>query len=110
MRRLPHGDGTPALSRGKSSIVVGCSSSGMVCQGTLKLVSGKKVVGKVAYSVKGGASMSVKLEVTKAGMRLLQKAPRHRISTSATATVAGGLTAKRTIVLKLRRQRGPRAY
>ncbi len=87
------------VSAGKVKVVVACSGA-MVCHGSLKLVHRKVVVAKTTYVVKGGASKTLKLLVTRAGMNLLHKAKTHRISTTATATVVGGAKAVRTIVVR----------
>ncbi|MBO0843883.1 MAG: hypothetical protein J2P22_00500 [Nocardioides sp.] len=93
--------GTAVVASGKTKVTVACSGA-MVCTGKIKLVASKKVVAANAYTTTGGSTKTVTLHVTAAGMTMLHKAKTHSISTNATATVAGGPTAKRTIVLKLK--------
>ncbi len=87
------------MAGGKVKVVVGCSGA-QVCRGTLKLVKGRVVVATTSYAAAGGTQKTVPLSVSIAGKSLLRNAPRHRISTTATATVSGGTTARRTIVVK----------
>ncbi|MGB0098998.1 MAG: glycine-rich protein [Nocardioides sp.] len=89
------------VADGKTKVAVTCAGA-VLCRGTLKLVQNKSVVATARYSSAGGSKVTVTLKLTKVGKKLMEKAKKRGITTRATASVAGGTTASRTIVLKPR--------
>jgi len=62
----------------------------------------------VSYTVAAGAQRSIALPISKAGMHLLTRARKHVLRVQARATLTGGKTAGREIVLQLRSPSGHR--
>jgi hypothetical protein len=110
---------------GRATVTLACSggSAGSACRGTLSLSIRKRtvrlvhhrrrvgfttiVLARAGYTVTSGASRSIKLRLTSAGLALLRHAPHGRASVRATATLTGGRAAQRTIALQLEpRKRG----
>jgi hypothetical protein len=91
--------GHSSVSNGKAKVAIGCSGP-IACDGKLKLSTASGNVLAVApYTVQGGDSKTITLQLTQHAMSLLNNAPNHRLSVQATATVANGSTAHRTIIL-----------
>jgi hypothetical protein len=88
-----------------------------ICRGRLSLTVRKRIVRRVhghrsvrhrtiavaraRYAVASGQTRAVTLPLTDAGLRLLAHSRRHRVRVRATATLNGGTTAHRTLVLRL---------
>ncbi|WP_051552173.1 glycine-rich protein [Nocardioides sp. URHA0020] len=88
------------VAGGRAKIVVGCAGA-TVCRGTITIVRGRTVVATGAYRASRGTSVVVRTRLTRAGSALVKKTKGPRLSAQARATVVGGVTARRTIVLKL---------
>ena len=96
------------VAAGKAKVTVACSGA-IVCDGTLTLSvakSGSRVVVLAAtrYSVQGGHRRMIVLPLTRAAVALLTKAPNHRLSVHATATLTAGTaatTATAAVILTL---------
>ncbi len=92
-------------------------AAGGACRGTYSLTFRERIVVRVhrrrrvvlrtivlaraRYAVASGRSRTVTLPLTAAGLRLLEHSRGHRLGVRATATVSGGTTAQRTIVVAL---------
>jgi hypothetical protein len=102
-----------AVSDGVARVPIACASAN--CSGTIELTEqevlkthkGKKtivkkktlVLGKVSYSLAAGHSATIGIRMTAAGKTALAKAKHHQLAVEAVASVAGGLAAKRAVVI-----------
>lgn len=104
---------------GSAGIELACGggAAGSVCRGRLSLtkrtlvvrrVHGHRraihrtvIVARVRYAVPRGQTRTVKVTLTDAGMRLLERSRDRRLRMSGTATVRGGAAAHRSIALRL---------
>jgi Carboxypeptidase regulatory-like domain len=99
------------VSGGSARVPVACANA--ACAGTIELTGqiavkgkGKKkakkqtvVLGKGSYSLAAGKSATIVVRLTAAGKNALAKAKGHKLSGNAGATVAGGLTVTKPVVL-----------
>jgi hypothetical protein len=88
-----------------------------ICRGTLSLTIRKRIVkrvhhrrrvtfktfvlARVSYRLPTGKQESVAVTLSPVGLRLLGAALHHRLSVHASATLTGGRTARRAVVLQL---------
>jgi hypothetical protein len=101
------------VSGGSARVPIACAAAN--CTGTIELTEqivvkhrkGKKtikkkktvVLGKGSYSLVAGKSATIAIRLTAAGKSALAKAKHHKLSAKASATVSGGKTVARAIVL-----------
>lgn len=94
-----------ALPTGLVTVKLGCARKGGACRGTLELSvrvgHTLEVIARRSYAVTPGGERSVVLDVSALGRTLLKSAPNHRLRVTATASVHGGRTATRVVVLYL---------
>jgi hypothetical protein len=107
-----------AHSRTNATLACSGGGTGASCRGTLSLTVQRRVVrrvgrgraavvemvtlGRATYSLAAGASRSIMVPLTNAGVLALRAAPGHRLSVQATIALAGGMTVQRTITLRRR--------
>lgn len=110
---------TAAHSRTNATLACSGGGGGGACRGTLLLTVGRRVTRRVgqrpaaaietvmlartSYSLAAGASRSIVVPLTDAGVLALRAAHGHRLRVQATITPTLGATAERTITLKRRR-------
>jgi Carboxypeptidase regulatory-like domain len=115
----------PAVTVSSAKIVVSGSSARVpiacanaTCAGTIELTGqiavkgkGKKkakkktvVLAKGSYSLAAGKSATIAVHLSAAGKSALAKAKRHKLSATAVVSVAGGTTAKKSIVLAAKKK------
>ena len=101
------------VSRGTAQVPIACASAN--CSGTIELTEqevfktrkGKRtivskktlVLGKASYSLAAGHSATIAVHLTRPGKAALAKAKHHQLSVEAIASVAGGTTAKKAVVI-----------
>ena len=103
----------------RAPATLACSGgpAGSVCRGTLSLTVRERIVVRVhrrrrvlqrtvvlasaRYAIASGRTRTVSLPLTAAGLRLLARTRGHRLHVRATASVRGGATVHRTIVVRL---------
>lgn len=102
----------------RARVTLACrgGAAGSTCRGTLSLTRRKRIVrhahhrrtvthrtivlARTGYAVESGQTQPVALRLTDAGLRLLAHADEGRLRVRATATVSGGSTARRAIVVE----------
>jgi hypothetical protein len=91
-----------SVANGKAKVSLACSGLSP-CGGKLKLTSPTSgdVLAVAPYTVQDGNSKTITLQLTQHAISLLNRAPNHRLSVQATATLTGGTAAHRTITLTL---------
>ena len=113
--------GRAFVSHARAKVSIACSggAAGAVCTGRLSLTVRRRVVRHIHhrrkvsfktivlaraanYSVASGRAEVVALRLTAAGLRLLRRAPHHRLPVRAATTLAGGNGASSAIVLQLK--------
>lgn len=103
----------------RANIRLACTggSAGDICSGRVSLTKRQQVVRRVhgrrtvihrtvlvaraRYAIERGQTETDTPPLTDAGLRLLERARHHRLRVRATATLRGGATARRTIVVRL---------
>jgi hypothetical protein len=88
------------VSAGQTKVSLTCSGA-VTCRGKLQLTFRTVVVASATYALTNSRGKAIGLRLTAGALTLLRKAPNHRLSTTATATVTGGTTTRRTIILRL---------
>jgi hypothetical protein len=92
------------VARGRAKVELTCAGGG-ACAGQLELTVLKKrkavVMARAGYHLSSGQSAELVLHLTRDGRRLLTSARHHRLRVEAFATLTGGATASRTILLRL---------
>ncbi|HEX5592828.1 MAG TPA: hypothetical protein VFX35_05725 [Solirubrobacterales bacterium] len=111
--------GSALIAQGHTEVRLGCrgGTASSVCKGMLALAtrvpptrgrrqsSERLTLAQARYAIPSGKSKLIDVQLRRAALTMLERAPRHELQAKAIATVRGGQTAKRAIVLRLAKKR-----
>jgi hypothetical protein len=95
--------GAATVKKGHVAIKLSCTAA--ACHGKLTLTvrsHGKtKTIASARYTIAAGKRATIRLKLTRSALSALHHARHHRLKATAAATVTGGHSARRTLVLAL---------